>query len=105
MQQELVFKFTGFITSILLTLIAYFIIINPEYFNFDNVTAIKVIFVLALLQALVQLIFFINVWKEKGIRWNLIIFISTVSIMFIVVFFSIWIMNHLNENMMMHTHH
>ncbi len=104
MKKELILKFTGFITSILLTLIAYFIIVDPEYFNFDNATAIKVIFVLALMQALVQLIFFINVWKEKGIRWNLIIFISTVGIMFIVIFFSIWIMNHLNENMMMMDH-
>jgi heme/copper-type cytochrome/quinol oxidase subunit 4 len=55
---------------------------------------------LALAQSLVQLIFFINVWKEKESFWNLGIFISTVSIIFIVVYFSIWIINHLNYHML-----
>lgn len=100
MNSELSFRATGFFTSLLLTLAAYFIITNPEYFNFSAKTAVIVIFSLALVQSLVQLIFFINVWKEEGPLWNLIIFISTVSIIFIVVFFSIWIMNHLNYNMM-----
>lgn len=92
-------RITGFITSLILTVAAYFIIINPEYFNFEIKTAILVIFVLALVQSLVQLIFFINVWKENGPLWNLGIFVSTVSIIFIVIFFSIWIINHLNYNM------
>ena len=55
---------------------------------------------LALIQSVVQLVFFIDVWKEEGIRWNLIFFVSTVTIIFIVIFFSIWIINHLNYNMM-----
>lgn len=100
MNRELSFRATGFITSLILTFAAYFIIMNPDFFNFNIKTAVTVIFILALLQSLVQLIFFINVWKEEGPLWNLGIFISTVSIIFIVVFFSIWIMNHLNYNMM-----
>jgi cytochrome o ubiquinol oxidase operon protein cyoD len=99
MHHELSFRLTGFITSLLLTLAAYFIILNPSFFNFDIKTAITVIFILALLQSLVQLIFFINVWKEKGPLWNLSVFISTVSIIFVIIYFSIWIINHLNENM------
>lgn len=100
MMYDLTMRFTGFIGSLLLTIGAYFIIIHPEYFNMDNRTAIGTIFAFALVQALVQLIFFINLWKEEGPLWNLGIFISTVSIIFIIVFFSIWIMNHLNYNMM-----
>lgn len=96
---ELSLRITGFITSLILTIAAYFIIIDPEYFNFNVNTAIIIISLLALTQSLVQLIFFINVWKEKGTFWNLGIFISTVSIIFIVIFFSIWIINHLNYNM------
>lgn len=99
MVRELTFRFTGFIASLVLTITAYFIIVYPEYFNFDVKTAIITIFILALIQSLVQLIFFINVWKEKGSLWNLGIFISTVGIIFIVVYFSIWIINHLNYNM------
>lgn len=99
MYYELTWKFTGFILSLILTLMAYFIMIDPSSFNLEIPTAIKVIITLAFTQALVQLIFFINVWKEKGPLWNLIIFVSTVSIIFIVIFFSIWIMDHLNYNM------
>jgi cytochrome o ubiquinol oxidase operon protein cyoD len=100
MYQELTLRFTGFIASLFLTLIAYSIITGTGFFNIDDAkTAVMVIFTLALIQSLIQLIFFIDVWHEKGIRWNLIIFVSTVSIIFIVIFFSIWIMDHLNYNM------
>ena len=99
MHHKLSLRITGFIASLILTLAAYFIIVSPEFFNFDIKIAIIVIFILALIQSFVQLIFFINVWKEKGPLWNLGVFISTVSIIFIIIFFSIWIMNHLNYNM------
>lgn len=99
MHHALSLSVTGFIASLLLTLASYFIIINPDFFNFDVKTAVLLIFIFALLQSLVQLFFFIHVWKEKGAFWNLAVFISTVSIIFIVIFFSIWIMNHLNYNM------
>jgi cytochrome o ubiquinol oxidase subunit IV len=99
MQHKLSLRVTGFIASLILTLTAYFIIISPNFFNFDIKTAIIVIFILALTQSFVQLIFFINVWKEKGPLWNLGVFVSTVSIIFIIIFFSVWIMNHLNYNM------
>lgn len=98
---ELTPRFTGFLGSLILTFAAYFIILNPAYFNFSINTAVTVIFALALIQSLVQLIFFINVWKEKGAMWNLGIFVSTVFIIFVVVFFSIWIMDHLNYHMML----
>lgn len=99
MHHELSLRITGFIASLVLTLAAYFMILNPEFFNFDVKITVIVIFTLALIQSLVQLIFFINVWKEKGAFWNLGIFISTVSIIFIVIYFSIWIIDHLNYNM------
>lgn len=99
MNRELSQRIIGFTLSLILTLAAYFIILNPAFFNIEIKTAILIICILALIQSLVQLIFFINVWKEEGPLWNLIIFISTVSIIFIVIFFSIWIMNHLNYNM------
>jgi cytochrome o ubiquinol oxidase operon protein cyoD len=99
MHRELSLRVTGFIASLILTLAAYFIILNPDFFHFDIKTAIIVIFIFALVQALAQLIFFINVWKEKGPLWNLSVFISTVSIIFVIIFFSVWIMNHLNYNM------
>lgn len=99
MQRDLTLRITGFLVSLALTLIAYLIITEPQFFQLSNDTVIATIFTLALIQAVIQLMFFINVWKEEGPLWNLAVFISTVSIMFIVIFFSIWIMNHLNYNM------
>lgn len=99
MHHTLSLRVTGFIASLILTLSAYFIILHPEFFNINVKTAVIVIFTLAIIQSLVQLIFFINVWKEEGPLWNLSVFISTVSIIFIIIFFSIWIIDHLNYNM------
>lgn len=100
MHENLSTRVTGFVASLILTLAAYFIIVRPEFFNLENKTAFIIIFNLALVQSLVQLIFFINVWKEEDkALWNLGVFISTASIIFIIIFFSIWIINHLNYNM------
>lgn len=97
---ELSLRFTGFLTSLVLTLAAYFLILHPEFFHSDIKSIVIIIFTLALLQALVQLIFFINIWKEEEkTLWNFGVFLSTVSIIFIIIFFSIWIINHLNYNM------
>lgn len=92
-------RVTGFALSLILTFTAYFIIIQPEFFGLTSRIAIITICSLAFAQSLVQLIFFIDVWDEKGTLWNLTVFMSTVSIIFIIIFFSIWIMNHLNFNM------
>lgn len=99
MQHKLSLRIIGFLASLILTLATYYIIVHPDVLNFDTQTTIMVIFTFALIQALIQLIFFINVWKEKGPLWNLSVFLSTVSIIFVIIFFSIWIMNNLNYNM------
>ena len=104
-KKTLFLRLVGFVASLILSIAAYLLIVNPEMFDLGVKNALLVIYALAFLQALVQLIFFINVWHEKGIPWNFIIFISTVGMIFIIVAFSIWIMGHLNYNMMPHDHH
>jgi cytochrome o ubiquinol oxidase operon protein cyoD len=99
MHPEFSMRIKGFILSLILTFTAFFIIVNPAFFNMDIKTAVILIFSLALLQSIVQLFFFIDVWKEKGALWNLTVFLSTVSIIFIIIAFSIWIINHLNYHM------
>lgn len=93
-------RIIGFLVSLLLTLGAYFIIIYPEFFHLDTEMAIAAILILAILQFIAQFIFFIKLWREKGPPWNLGVFVSTLSIILIIVLFSIWIMNRLNYNMM-----
>lgn len=99
MTYQLTKRIIGFFTSLALTLMAYFIITNPASFNLDTGMAIKCIFIFALVQSLVQLVCFIDVWHKKELIWNMGIFMSTISIIVIIIFFSIWIINHLNYNM------
>lgn len=99
-QKTLALRFIGFIGSLILTLTAYFIIIRPESFHLKTGPAILIIFILAILQFIVQFVFFLDLWREKGPKWNFAVFLTTLSILFIIIAFSIWIMNHLDYNMM-----
>jgi heme/copper-type cytochrome/quinol oxidase subunit 4 len=100
MTNPLTLRITGFFSSLILSLVSFSIIIDPHAFNLEINAAVIAIFILALGQSLVQLYFFIDVWEEEdGTQWNLGVFASTVSIIFIIIFFSMWIINHLNYNM------
>lgn len=100
-QKALTFRIIGFAGSVILTLAAFFIVAYPDVFHMEIKTAITIIFILAVLQFIVQFLFFLDIWREKGPPWNLAIFFSTLFIVLTVIIFSIWIMNHLNYNMMM----
>lgn len=91
----------GFVASLILTLIAYIVITCPELLHLSVTSAIITILALAICQATVQCIFFLDVWEETGIRWNLGMFISTVLLLLLIVLFSMWIMHNLNRNMML----
>lgn len=93
-------RFIGFLASLILTLASYFMVVYPEFFGSGMGTALIVIFILALLQSIVQVIFFIDVWDERGLFWNLGVFLSTLVLIVIIVAFSVWIMAHLDYNMM-----
>jgi cytochrome o ubiquinol oxidase operon protein cyoD len=93
----------GFVLSIVLTLTAAALVwihINSGHTVFSHSFLIAAILVLAVIQLFVQLIFFMHLAGESGPRWKLGALISTVSIILIVIIGSIWIMNHLNYNMM-----
>lgn len=98
-QKTLTGRLIGFVASLILTLTAFLIAVRPE-FNLGTQGTIIAIFILALLQFVVQTVFFLNLLSEEGPRWNLFVFLSTLSIIVIIVLGSIWIMNHLNYNMM-----
>lgn len=90
----------GYVASLFLTGTSFLIIASPEFFHIDIKTAIIIILILAVLQFLVQSVCFIHIWREKGPPWNASIFLTTLSIVITIIFFSIWIMHHLNYNMM-----
>jgi cytochrome o ubiquinol oxidase operon protein cyoD len=92
----------GFVASLILTLTAFLLIVRPAFFPLEKPMIIAILLCLAVCQAIVQSIFFLHILQEKKPRWNLIIFASTICIILVIVVFSMWIMHHLNYNMMPH---
>lgn len=88
---------TGFILSVILTLLAYFMVTRTLLGGMALVLALMG---LAVLQLYVQLVFFLHIAHESRPRWNLMVFGFMLMIVVIVVAGSLWIMNHLNYHMM-----
>lgn len=89
----------GFILSIILTIIPYELVVN-------HVLAAEATFILisvfAVLQLLVQLIFFLHINLSPEGRSTLLSFVFTVVVLFILVAGTLWIMYNMNVNMMDH---
>lgn len=87
----------GFISSVILTLISYFSVVNQKI---SRKPLIAVIVVLALVQFTLQLIYFLHLGAERKPRWKFLVFSFMVSVVLILVLGSIWIMDNLNYHMM-----
>lgn len=89
---------TGFILSVILTVIPFWIVM--EHTLSPSATIIAIV-AFAVVQVVIQLIYFLhmNTHSEEG--WNFIALVFTVLIIAIVVVGSIWIMYNLDLNMMM----
>lgn len=88
---------TGFALSILFTLAPYYLVVH-------GVVSGRSLMVLlagfAVLQLLVQLVFFLHLGRESKPRWNAMILAFAALVVLIVVIGSLWIMYNLNYSMM-----
>jgi cytochrome o ubiquinol oxidase operon protein cyoD len=89
----------GFGISIVLTLLAYALVTQSTY-TLSKGFVIATIMILAITQLIVQLQFFIHLGNESKPRWNKLMFIFMVIVVFIVVAGTLWIMNNLNYHVM-----
>ncbi|MEK9196105.1 MAG: cytochrome o ubiquinol oxidase subunit IV [Patescibacteria group bacterium] len=90
---------TGFVLSIVLTLLAYifvYIHIDSGHLDYTHNTLIAILISLALMQFYVQAVFFLHLGRDKGARWNLISFLFMVGVVFSIVVGSLWIMDNLD---------
>lgn len=87
----------GFLLSIVLTLVAYFLVVNDVFVGWTLMVAI---ILLAMVQLLVQLVFFLHLGRESKPRWNLIMFLFMLMVVVIVGLGSLWIMHNLDSHMM-----
>ena len=88
--------FTGFVTSVILTLLAYLLVVHSRL---STTIIVSFIIFLALIQFLVQLVFFLHLGKETKPKWKLFVLVFMILIVAILVFGSLWIMNNLNYRM------
>jgi cytochrome o ubiquinol oxidase operon protein cyoD len=87
----------GFVLSLALTLTAFFIVVHPGAFHMASGALLAAILTLAVVQLVVQLLFFLHLGSAGG--WKLSVLLSTIALVLIIVIGSIWIMNHLNYSM------
>lgn len=88
---------TGFVLSVALTLIAYFFVAHHVWSGW---MLVAIIVSLAVLQLLVQLVFFLHLGHEGQPRWKSWVMLFMLIVLAILVGGSLWIMNNLNYHMM-----
>jgi cytochrome o ubiquinol oxidase operon protein cyoD len=86
----------GFLASIALTLTAYLLATRGTA---DTNTLVALLAGLAIVQFLVQMVFFLHVGQERKPRWKLMVMWLMLAVVLILVGGSIWIMNDLNYRM------
>ena len=93
---------TGFILSIAATLAAYIVVdihVNSGHETISHPVLLATILALAVLQLIIQMVFFLHLGFGSGERWRMVAFVLTIGLVILVVGGSIWIMGHLNANM------
>lgn len=94
--------FTGFILSLALTFLAYFLTIfhlssGHEFIGHE--IAITLLIIFAMVQLAVQMYYFLHLGHPKN-REQLFFFAATFLIVLMVILGTLWIMQNLNHNMM-----
>ncbi len=85
----------GFILSIILTFVAYGLVVGKVFTGWYLVFSL---IGLALIQLLVQLVFFLHLSHESKPRWNLIVFSFMMVTVLIIALGTLWIMDNLDYN-------
>jgi len=88
----------GLIWSIVLTVIPFTMVMHGE---FSTGLTMLIILVTAIAQMFVQLVFFLHMNTSSEQTWNVTSAVFIVVIVAVVVLGSVWIMQHLNHNMLM----
>ncbi|NYD89028.1 cytochrome o ubiquinol oxidase subunit IV [Sphingomonas melonis] len=88
----------GTILSILLTIIPFWLVISGVLH--DTQTTALLIFAMAMIQIVVHVVCFLHVDTRSEGGWTLLAFLFTAVIVVLTIGGSVWVMYHLNTNMM-----
>ena len=89
---------TGFLLSVVLTAIPFWLVMNDVLGN-STLTAI-VIMLFAAVQIVVHMVYFLHMNGRSEGGWTMLALIFTIIIVAIALAGSLWVMHHLNTNMM-----
>ena len=89
---------TGFVLAVILTAIPFWIVMG-KVFDKSSVTAI-VILGIAAVQIVVHMIYFLHMNAKSEGGWTMLALIFTLVLVVITLSGSLWVMYHLNNNMM-----
>jgi cytochrome o ubiquinol oxidase operon protein cyoD len=89
---------TGFVLSVILTAIPFWLVM-AHVFKTPTVTAF-VVMAFAGAQIVVHMIYFLHMTPQAEGGWNLLALIFTLVLVTIALMGSMWVMYHLNNNMM-----
>ena len=89
---------TGFILSLILTAIPFWIVMD-DVFRKPSV-AVVVVLLFAVVQIVVHMFYFLHLNSSSESGWTMMSLIFTVVLLVIALTGSLWIMNHLDHNMM-----
>ena len=90
--------FNGFVLSVVLTAIPFALVMTDTISN--STLAAVVILLFAAVQVVVHMIYFLHMNTKSEGGWNLLALVFTAVLVIIVLSGSLWVMHHLNSNMM-----
>lgn len=88
----------GFVLSVVLTAIPFALVMTKTISN--STLAAVVILLFAAVQIVVHMIYFLHMNTKSEGGWNLLALVFTAVLVVIVLSGSLWVMHHLNSNMM-----
>ena len=89
---------TGFVLSVILTAIPFWIVM-AKVFDTSSTTAL-VVLAFAVVQIVVHMIYFLHMNTKAEGGWSMLALVFTLVLVVITLSGSIWVMYHLNNNMM-----
>jgi cytochrome o ubiquinol oxidase operon protein cyoD len=89
---------TGFFAAVFLTAIP-FLVVMGKTFGSSHITA-AVILAFAAVQIVVHMVYFLHMNAKSEGGWNLLALLFTIMLVVIALSGSLWVMYHLNNNMM-----
>lgn len=89
---------TGFVLAVILTVIPFWLVMGDVFA--DSQTTALVIMALAVVQIVVHMVYFLHMNTKSEGGWTMLALIFTVVLVVITLAGSLWVMYHLNTNMM-----